>query len=145
MLRSGHNTVHVIWTAEGAVKGWSGSEEKRDFQQGRELTEEAQAGRRKNPQHLSIQRRQARVSCTEYDGTPGLRPDRLGVVIAKVYGTAIKQGGTADIVYSSLAETDGVSARFFYSGRQPDRLCGSDASKQAAGSRSDAAESGRLK
>ena len=59
-----------------------------------------------------------------------------------MYGTAIKQGGTADIVYSSLAETDGVSARFFYSGRQPDRLCGSDASKQAAGSRSDAAESG---
>ena len=30
-----------------------------------------------------------------------------------MYGTAIKQGGTADIVYSSLAETDGVSARFF--------------------------------
>ena len=46
MLRSGHNTVHVIWAAEGAVKG-------------RDQTELP-----------SIRRRRARVRCTEYDSTP---------------------------------------------------------------------------
>ena len=39
------------------------------------------------------------------------------IVLIKVHSTAVKQGGTADITYSSLAESNSVKVFLFSFGR----------------------------